>query len=189
MFFPYAQQPTSTVRLAVATTGDPTALVRPIQERLWGLDRDIVLSDARTMEDAVSNSISGMRSMATVLGLFAVVAISLAALGVYGLLAFFVSRRTHEIGIRVALGATRGRVLRHVVARGLTLVGAGLVLGIAGARAAGRLVEGLLFQTSSGDSVTFVGVTGCFLLVALGACVLPAWKALSVNPVDALRVD
>jgi len=188
MFFPYAQLPVSTMRLAVAAS-DPLSLVRPIQSRLWELDRNVLLSDARTMQDAVSGSISGARSVTTVLGLFAAVAIALAALGLYGVLAYFVSRRVHEIGIRVALGATAGNVLRLVVRRGLTLVAAGAVLGIVGAVGATRLVEGMLFQTSATDPFTFAGVTGFFLVVALGACLLPAWKALRVDPVEAFRAE
>ena len=189
MFFPYAQMPAGTMRLAVATSGEPGRLIRPIKERLLELDRDLVLSDARTMEDAIAGSISSARSISIVLGMFAAVAVALAALGVYGVLAFFVSRRTHEIGIRVALGATGGQILGLVVGRGMLLVASGLVVGIAAARAAGRLVQGMLFQTSSADVVTFVCVAGCFLLVALGSCLLPAWKALRVNPVDAFRTE
>jgi len=189
MYFAYAQMPAGTMRLAVATSGEPGRLTRAIEERLWALDRDIVLSDTQTMEDAIAGSIAGARSVTLVLGMFAGVAVALAALGVYGVLAFFVARRTHEIGIRVALGATGGQILGLVVGRGMLLVAGGLALGIVAARVAGRLVEGMLFQTGSGDVVTFVGVAGCFLLVALGSCLLPAWKALRVNPVDAFRAE
>jgi putative ABC transport system permease protein len=149
----------------------------------------VLLGDARTMEDAVSGSVSGARSVTTVLSAFAAVAVALAALGLYGVLAYFVSRRMHEIGIRVALGATAGNVMRLVVARGLTLVAIGLVLGIAGAMGTTRLVEGMLYQTSGTDPATFAGVTGFFLVVALGACLLPAWKALRVDPVEAFRAE
>ncbi|UCC72956.1 MAG: ABC transporter permease [Gemmatimonadota bacterium] len=189
MFFPYAQRPARTMRLAVGTATDPKNLIRPIQERIWELDRDIVLSDAQTMEEAVSNSVADTRSVTTVLGMFATVALALAALGLYGVLAFFVTQRFHEIGIRVALGASAGSVLRLVISRGMILVGVGLVLGTAGAIAATRLVEGMLFQINPTDPVTFVGVTGFFLMVALGACVLPAWRALRVDPLEALRVE
>ncbi|MFH1765368.1 MAG: ABC transporter permease [Gemmatimonadota bacterium] len=189
MFFPFAQSPTSTMRLAVGTAVDPNTLIRPIQERIWELNRDIVLSDAQTMDDAVSNSLSGTRSVATVLGMFASVAMTLAALGLYGVLAFFVTKRVHEIGIRVALGASRGSVMRLVITRGMLLVTAGAVLGIAGALGAARLVEGMLFQVSATDPGTYAGVTGCFLLVALGACLLPAWRALKVDPVEAFRSE
>jgi ABC-type antimicrobial peptide transport system permease subunit len=189
MFFPYAQMPTTTMRLAVAARGNPTALVRPIQERIWEQNRDIVLSDARTMEDAVAASISSTRAVTTVLGLFAVAAAALAALGLYSVLAYSVARRTHEIGIRVALGATGSKVIGTIVGRGMALVGAGVVLGIGGALAATRLVRDMLFQTSTTDASTFTGVTALFLLVALGACVLPAWRALRVDPVDAFRAE
>jgi predicted permease len=189
MFFPFTQMPTSTMRLAVAARADPLALIRPIQERIWDQNRDIVLSDARTMEDAVSASISGTRAVSTVLGLFAIAAAALAALGLYGVLAYSVARRTQEIGIRVALGATGGNVLRMVVVRGMTLVGLGVALGIAGALGATRLVRDMLFQTSATDASTFTGVTALFLLVALGACLLPAWRALRVDPVAAFRTE
>jgi putative ABC transport system permease protein len=189
MFFPYAQRPASTLRLAVGTAVNPKSLIRPIQERIWQLDSDIVLSDARPMEDALSNSLADTRAITTVLGMFAVVALGLAALGLYGVLAFFVTQRLQEIGIRVALGASAGNVLRLVISRGMILVGVGLFLGRAGAIGATRLVEGMLFQTEATDPATFMVVTGCFLAVALGACMLPAWRALRVDPLDVLRVE
>ena len=111
------------------------------------------------------------------------------ALGLYGVLAFFVARRVHEIGIRVALGASGGNVMGLVVTRGMVLVAVGSVLGIAGAVAATRLVEEMLFQVTATDPATYAGVTGLFLVVALGACVLPAWRALRIDPVDAFRTE
>ena len=189
MFFSYAQRPASTMRLAVASATDPTELFKPIQDRIWDLNRDIVLSNVQTMEDAVAGSISGLRSIATVLGLFAFVAIALAALGLYGVMAYFVSRRAHEIGIRVTLGASGGKVLRMVIARGMILVGGGAILGIAGSLGATRLVEGMLYQVSPTDPTTYVGVTGFFLALAVGACAIPAWRALRVDPVEAFRSE
>ena len=189
MFFPYAQQPTSTMRLAVASDTDPLALIRPIQERIWEQDRDIVLSDPQAVRDVISDSVAGARSVTTVLGLFAAVALALAALGLYGVLAFFVAKRVHEIGIRVALGAPAARVLQLVLARGLTLVGLGLVLGTVGAVAASRLVEGMLFQVGAQDPTTFAGVTAFFVVVAFCACLLPAWRAIRVDPLEVLRLE
>jgi putative ABC transport system permease protein len=189
MFFPYAQWSWGTMRIAVATATGTASLFRPIQERLWELDRDIVLSEVQTMEAALSNSVADVRSVTTVLGMFAAVAIALVALGLYGVLTFFVSQRMHEIGIRVALGASGGAVLRMVVARGMILVAAGAALGIVGSIGSTRLVEEMLYQTSATDPFTFAGVTGFFLLVALGACLLPAWRALKVDPVEAFRAD
>jgi putative ABC transport system permease protein len=189
MFFAHEQRPFNTMRLAVAAAVDPYSLVRPVQERLWEQDREIVLSDARTMADALAGSIADRRSVTTVLGLFAAVAVALAVLGLYGVLAFYVTRRVHEIGIRVALGASGGRVLRMVVTRGMILVGVGCVLGIGGALGSARFVEQMLFQTEATDPTTFVGVTGLFLVVALGACLVPAWRALRVDPAEAFRAE
>ena len=136
------------------------------------------------MEQALSNSVAGTRSITAVLGIFATVALGLAVLGLYGVLAFFVTQRVHEIGIRVALGASGGSVLRLVVH-----VGSGSLLGIAGAIGATRLVEGMLFQMSPTDPVTYLGVTGLFFMVALGACLVPAWRALRVDPIQVLRAE
>ena len=133
--------------------------------------------------------ISTTRSVTAILGMFASVALALAALGLYGVLAFFVTKRVHEIGIRVALGASGGKVLRLVITKGMILVGVGSILGIAGALGATRLVDDMLFQVTATDPVTYVGVTGIFLLVALGACVLPAWRAIRVDPVEAFRAE
>ena len=189
MFFPFAQQTVRTMRLAVATTTKPTSLARPIQECIWELDRNIVLSNVQTMEDVVADSVANNRSVTMVLALFSAVALALAALGLHGVLAFFVAQRVHEIGIRVALGASRGNVLRLVLTRGMTLVGVGVILGTVAAIGATRLVDGMLFQISATDPTTFAGAAGIFLVVALGACLVPAWKALRVNPLEALRVE
>ena len=193
MFFPHAQRASGTLRLAVATTGNPGGLSRPIQELIWAQDRDIVLGDAQTMEQALSNSVADVRAVTTVLGMFATVAMALAALGLYGVLAYFVSRRTHEIGIRVALGASAATVIRDVLGRGMLLVFVGLALGIGGAvgatRLAGDLLQQMLFQTQATDPATFASVAGVFVAVALGACLLPAWRALRVDPVEAFRAD
>jgi putative ABC transport system permease protein len=123
------------------------------------------------------------------MGLFTSVAVALALLGLYGVLAFFVTKKVHEIGIRVALGASRGRVLRLVVSRGMALVLTGSVVGIGGALGAARLVEGMLFQVSATDPVTYGSVAGSLLLVGLVACVLPARRALKVDPVVAFRTE
>jgi len=189
MFFTYSQQTANTMRLAVGTATNPKSLIRPIQERVWELDRDIVLSDAQTMDEALANSVAGTRSVTTIMGLFAIVALALVVLGLYGVLSFFVTQKTHEIGIRVALGAHRGSVLQFVITRGMRLVGAGLILGTIGAFGATRMVNGMLFQISATDPVTFAGVTGFFLIVALAACILPAWTATRVDPMEALRAE
>lgn len=189
MFFPLAQTRTRTLRLAVAVGTDPLSLFRPIQERVWERNEDIVLTGVQTYEDAIADSIAGSRSMATVMAMFAFVAIALAALGLYGVLAYFVTRRVHEIGIRVALGASGKKVLGLVIGRGMILVGTGAVVGILGALGAARLVEGMLFQIDATDPGTYVLVTAFFLVLALAACVIPARRALKVDPVEAFRAE
>lgn len=189
VFFTHAQRPRATMRLAVATAVNPSTLIRPVQESIWALDRDVVLSEPQSMEAVVSNSIASARYVAATIALFAVVALALAGLGLYGVLAYSVTQRLHEIGIRVALGASAGDVLRLIVTRGVLLVGVGSVLGIAMALGATRLFEGMLFQVSVTDPATFAGVTGFFLLVASCACLLPAWRAVRADPMAALRTE
>jgi putative ABC transport system permease protein len=189
MFFSYRQLPQRTMRLAVASASPAEALFRPIQERVWALDSDLILSAPGTMEDAVSGSIGGARALAAVLVVFAAVAVGLAALGLYGVLAFLVTRQAREMGIRMALGASGGRVLLLVLSRGIVLVALGSALGVAGALGAAGFVEGFLYQTSARDPVTYAAVTAFFLLVTLGACLPPAWRAANGHPAAALRAD
>ena len=189
MFFSYFQRPGSTMQMAVRTRTDPGSLVRAVQEQLWAMDREIPLASPETFEDVLASNVSDSRAIATVLGMFAFVALFLASLGIYGVLAYYVTRRMHEIGIRVALGATGGRVLRLVLRRGMALVAIGLVIGVVGAVWATGFLEDLLFQTTARDPMTFVGVSAFFAAVALLACLIPAWRAVRVNPVDAFRTE
>lgn len=189
MFFPYDQRRNGTMHLAVRARGEPGALIRPIQERLWALDRNIPLSNAGSLEDGMANRVSGSRSMATMLGMFAGVALFLSALGLYGVLAYLVAQKVHEIGIRVALGASKKRVMQLVLKQGMVLVGGGLVLGVGGAFGLTRLLEDMLFQTAATDPATFAGVGVFFSGIALLACLVPAWRALRVDPMVAFRAE
>jgi putative ABC transport system permease protein len=127
--------------------------------------------------------------MATVLGMFSAAALLLSAVGLYGVLAYFVTKRVHEIGIRVAMGASGGRVVKLILSRGMVLVGVGLVMGFGGALATGRLMEDFLFRTAATDPVTYGGVGLFFCAVALLACAIPAWRAVRVDPVVAFRAE
>jgi putative ABC transport system permease protein len=189
MFFPYEQRRAGTMQLVVRAQGDPTDLIRPIQERLWAQDRNIPLSNPEAMADALASSVSGSRAIATMLGMFSVVALFLAALGLYGVLAYFVTKRVHEIGVRVAMGASAGRVAKLILSRGMALVLVGLVLGFGGALGATRFLEDLLFQTTATDPGTFAVVGLFFSAVALLACAIPAWRALRVDPMVAFRAE
>jgi ABC-type antimicrobial peptide transport system permease subunit len=123
------------------------------------------------------------------LGVFAMIALVMAATGLYGVLAFFVAQRTHELGIRLALGASGGDVMRLVVGRGMILAGIGIGVGILGGLAVTRLMQNLLFNTTASDPATFVIVSSCLALVALLACVIPAQRARGVDPLIALRTE
>lgn len=186
MFFPYDQRRAFTMDLAVRVRGNPTDFIRPIQQRLWALDRDVPLSDPRPMKAVLASSVSGLRVMTAMLGLFSATALGLAVLGLYGILAYFVSSRTHEIGVRVALGASGPSVARLILRQGMALVVLGLVLGVAGALGASRLLADLLFQTGAVDPGTYAGAGFLVFAVAMGACLVPAWRAVGVDPVVAL---
>lgn len=189
MYFSHRQRRSSVMRIAVHTTGGPTTIVGQLRETLGSLDPDIPLAGAGSMEEVLSRSTSFQRTVAGAVGLFALVALLLAALGLYGVLAYQVTQRTHEIGIRVALGARAEHILRMVMGHGFALVGVGLALGVVGALGSARAIRGRLYEVGASDPLTFVGVVLFFSLVALVACLLPSWKAWRVDPVVAFRAE
>jgi putative ABC transport system permease protein len=175
--------------LVVRSSTDPAALVPAIREVVRGLDSDQPVTEAATMTQIVSEALGGPRFAARVFGAFAVVALLLAALGLYGLLAYAVSRRTREIGVRMAVGASPGNVRRLVLREGLGLTVAGIVLGLFAAAAGARLLGTLLYEVRPSDPVTFAAVPILLLGVAGLACLLPARRATRVDPIVALRTD
>ena len=189
MYFPYDQLAVSTMRLAIRVQGDLAGVVTAVRAALLALDPDVPLSDVSTMEEAISLSLTGNKSIATVLILFAAVALLLAGVGLYGVLAYRVSRRFHEIGVRMALGASVPEISREIVVGGLRLVGLGLVVGLPGAYLAGRFLQGMLFEVGAADPLTFASVAGFLSAVAVVACLLPARRAAAVDPVVAFRAD
>jgi putative ABC transport system permease protein len=189
MYFPYRQYQVSSMRLAVHTTGPPTAIVNQLREALRRLDPDVPLAGVFTMDEVVSRSMSFQRTVTGAVGLFAAVALFLAALGLYGVLAYFVVQRTHEIGLRVALGARAADILGMVLSRGFALVGLGLAIGVVAALGGARLIRQFLFEVGASDIATFAGVVLFFATVALAACLLPAWRAWRVDPVVAFRTE
>ncbi|MFC1660459.1 ABC transporter permease [Gemmatimonadota bacterium] len=189
MYYPYAQMTSTTLSLAIRTQGDPAAVTSSVRQALRARDPNIPLANIATMQTVVSESVAGPRVLMTALTLFAAVALFLAALGLYSVLAFFVARRIHEIGIRVALGATGSRVLSLVMRRGMTLVAIGLVLGLVGAFFVTRFLQDQLFQVEATDPVTFGLVSAALALVGALACLLPAWRALRIDPVRALQAE
>jgi putative ABC transport system permease protein len=187
MYFPYMQRPYSEMRLAVRVAGSGLGIAGPLRAIVRDMDPDVPLAGLATLDEVLSRSVSFTRTAAAALGLFAGVATLMAALGLYGVLAFLVAQRSHEIGVRIALGATAPSVLKLVMRRGVVMVGAGLVIGLVAAVAATRLVREMLFQVGAIDPATFIGVSLLFVLVALAACVVPAWRASRVDPVVAFR--
>ncbi|MGH9349116.1 MAG: FtsX-like permease family protein, partial [Vicinamibacterales bacterium] len=173
----------------VRGTQDTGAVAGEIRTHLRALDPNLPVEQVRTLESAALRTAAQPRFRTYVLAGFATLSLLLAATGLYGLLSYSVSQRVREIGVRMALGARPGDVLRLVVGEGMTLVAAGAAAGVVAALAAGRLVAALLFDVSATDPVTYGLVTAVLALVALGACWLPALRAARVNPMSALRAD
>ena len=189
MYFSYRQRQTSVMRIAVHTAGGPGTIVGQLRDVLRSLDPDIPLAGAATMEEVLSRSTSFRRTVAGAVGIFALTALLLAALGLYGVLAYQVTQRTHEIGIRVALGARAEHILRMVLGHGFTLVGVGLAVGVVAALGGARAIQGRLYEVGASDPLTFVSVILFFSVVALVACLLPSWRAWRVDPVVAFRAE
>ena len=173
--------------VAAATDQDAATLITPMRAAIAALDPALAVAEVTTMAQVMADASAPQRFTAVLIGAFASGALLLAAVGLYGMLAFGVVRRTREIGVRLALGATRRDVLGLIVRQGMALTLAGLGLGIAGALGATRLMRGLLYQTAPLDLVTFASVPGILAVVALLACYLPARRAARVEPMAALR--
>jgi ABC-type antimicrobial peptide transport system permease subunit len=173
--------------LAVRTRSDPAALVQSVRREIAGLDAELPLYQVRTMDEALRASVAPRRFQAALVGLFAALALLLAAIGVYGVVSCSVQQRTREIGIRIALGAEASDVLRMVLRQGMALVLGGLAAGAAAAAAVTRVLRSLLFEVSATDPVVFAAVSLLLAASALAACWLPAWRATRVDPLVVLR--
>jgi putative ABC transport system permease protein len=189
LYIPHNQSPDRSLTIVLRTTSDAAALARVARSELWTIDKDQPVSSVKTMDQIMDESLSQRRFNVLLLGLFAAVAIILASVGIYGVVAYSVTRRTHEIGIRMALGAKQGDVLRLVVRQGMILAAAGLLLGLALAWSLTRVMRGLVYGVSTTDPVTFVMISLLFGGVALAASYLPARRASKVDPMVALRSE
>jgi putative ABC transport system permease protein len=178
-----------TTALVVRTSGDPLRVVPFLRRAVMDVDRDVPLDNVMTMEARLSASVAAPRFYALLLGLFALMALLLAAIGIYGVLSYNVSQRHREIGVRMALGAAGGDILSLVLGQGLTLAVVGVAIGVAGAFATTRFLRTLLFGITLTDPVTYAGITVLLTGVALLACWIPARRAIRVDPMTALRYE
>jgi len=187
IYIPYQQEPNEDVNLVLRTATRPLALVAPVKAAVQAVDPAQPVYDIATMDQRLSESMAPQRFNALLLGVFALAALGLAGVGIFGVLAYSVARRTSEIGVRMALGASRAQVTRLVVGEGLRLCGLGVLLGLAGSVPLTRLLGGVLFGVGPSDPVALASASAALVLVAVLACYIPARRALSVDPMTALR--
>jgi putative ABC transport system permease protein len=188
-FVSYLQHPIYSMTLIIRSASDPASLAAAVRSKVQEVDPNQPVDDVATMEERFSKAVAPQRFNALVFGMFAGLAVILAGVGVYGVMAYSVVRRTHEIGIRMALGAERRDVIGLVLRRGALLAAIGTLLGFAGALALTRFLSNLLYGVTVRDPLTFVGVSLILAAVALMASYIPARRATKVDPIVALRCE
>ncbi|HJQ22322.1 MAG TPA: ABC transporter permease, partial [Blastocatellia bacterium] len=188
-YWPYVENEYLGMTLVARTDGDPMAYVTAVRREVQALDNDQPIASVYTMEQLLAESVARARFITTLLALFAGIALTLAAVGIYGVMSYSVTQRTHEIGIRMALGAGQAKVMRMVIRQGMTLALAGVATGLVAALTLTRLLASLLFGVSATDPATFIAIPLVLAGVALGACFVPARRATRVDPMVALRYE
>jgi len=186
---PFWQSPWPAAGIAVRANGDPEALTKSIAAAIHTVDPDVPLANIRTIDQILDHALLGDQFIAAVFGGFAGVALLLTAVGIYGVMAFGVAQRTHEIGLRIALGAGKGQVLGLILREGLLLALAGLGFGLLGAYFLGRAMQSTLYGVSAIDFSAFSAVAAVLLVSALAACYVPARRAAKIDPMVALRYE
>jgi ABC-type antimicrobial peptide transport system permease subunit len=189
LYIHYPQNMRVGMSIAVRTVGNPLRYANAVSEAIWSVDRDQTITKIETMRDIVGGNIARPRLLATLLLLFGLMGLTLGALGIYGVLAYAVSQRRQEIGVRVALGASPRSVLQLIVGHGMLLAGIGVIAGVAGALVFTRAMAAVLYDVRTNDIAPFATVVTVLLGAALLASWLPARRALRIDPVQALRYE
>jgi putative ABC transport system permease protein len=189
LYVTFDQSPTNDLNMVLRGSVDPRTLTSAIHAAVHAVDKDQSIADLETLEKIKSGTVASDRMRTMLLGIFAALALLLAAIGIYGVIGYSVTQRTHELGIRAALGASRGSLLAMVIRRGMRLTLMGLAIGVAGALALTRLLGSLLFGISPRDPLTLIAVAAVLSAVALLACYIPARRAAGVDPMVALRYE
>jgi putative ABC transport system permease protein len=191
MYVPWGQVPNVEVRpiIVVRSPLDPAGLTGALRKAAAEVDPEVPMDQVATMEQLVSGSVGESRFRSTAISLFALLALFVASIGLYGTMSYLVSQRTREFGIRMAVGATRGAVLRQVLRQGAKLAAIGVVIGLAAAALFGRLIASLLYQVKPLDAPTLAGVSILLAAVALLASYIPARRAANADPMDSLRYE
>jgi predicted permease len=189
VYFPYLQVSDPSMSLVVRTTSDPLSLVAAVKNQIQTIDKDLPIDQAKTMQQLLAESVSGRRFNMLLLSVFALVALVLAVVGIYGVMSYTVTQRTHEIGIRVAIGAQSRDVFRMVIGQGMILAMIGVAFGLVGAFGLTRLMTTMLFGVEPTDPATFVSIAVLLTIVALVACCIPGRRATKVDPLVALRYE
>jgi putative ABC transport system permease protein len=189
VYFPQQQNPANGGYLVVRTSSDPAELGNAIVREVHTVDPGVPVYDIRTMQERLSDSLARQRFAAAMLGAFAAFALLLAAIGVYGVISYLVTQSTHDIGVRVALGAQPAQILSLVVRQGMALAAVGIAAGLIGAVALTRVMTGLLFGVSATDALTFASVAAILAAVVCAATIVPARRATGVDPMVALREE
>jgi predicted lysophospholipase L1 biosynthesis ABC-type transport system permease subunit len=189
ILIPFSQSPWPFIEVGVRTALDPEAMTKTIAAAVHSVDPTVALADVRTLEQIRDEDLSGDRFSLVLYASFAIIALVLAAIGIYGVMAFAVGQREHEIGLRMALGASRDRVVRMVLREGAILAGIGMVLGLGGAYFVGRAMKTTLYNVGSIDLTAFFSVAAILFVAAMIASYVPARRAAAVEPMRALRTE
>jgi putative ABC transport system permease protein len=189
IYLPLVQNFTPAATIQVRTAGLPESVMETVRKQIQAVEPNLPLTNIATIRQQLDQALFAPRMGAALLGLFGLLALALAGIGIYGVMAYSVTQRTQEIGIRMALGAARGEIVRMVFKQGMVLAGIGLVIGLLASAILARLISGLLFEISATDPVVFGAVSLILAAVAFAACYLPARRATRVDPLVALRIE